>query len=113
MRISDWSSAVCSSDLLAPDLAHDHAIGVHAQAPAHEVGKRHLALALDVALPTLERADVGVEVGVAVEAQLEVVLEADEPLLGLALVDEGPAHRLLAIGRASWRTGGWQYGWIQ
>src|SRR3546814_7027803 len=97
MRISDWTSDVCSSYLLlAPDRAHDHASGIYAQAPANEVGKQHLALALDVALPALERDDVGGEVGVAVEAQLEVVLDGDEPLLGLDLVDEGPEHRRLA-----------------
>ena len=78
-----------------PDLTHDHPVGVHAQAPAHEGGQVDLALALDVLLPGLQRHHVGVQVGVAVHAQLEVVLDGDDPFVGTDLVEQRPQQRRL------------------
>src|SRR3546814_10816796 len=50
MRISDWSSDVCSSDLLA----HDDAIRPHAKRVLDEVALSDLAPALDIGRPGFE-----------------------------------------------------------
>ena len=62
-------------DLVAPDLADDHPVGVHAQAHPHEVGGGDLADALDVRLAGFERDAVGVELGEPVEPELELGLD--------------------------------------
>ena len=61
----------------AADLADDDPVGAHAQRVAHEVADRHLALALDVGRPRLERDHVRL-----LEPQLGVVLDGDDPLAG-------------------------------
>ena len=66
--------------LFAAGLADDHPVGAHAQRPAHQLGQADPALALQVRLAGLQRHHVGVELGEAVQAQLEGVLDGDEPL---------------------------------
>ena len=80
-------------DLGAADLADDHPLGVHAQRGADEVGEGERADAFGVGLAGLERLVVGVEVLEAFEADLEGVLDRDEPLVGRDLVDEAAQGR--------------------
>ena len=68
-------------DLGAADLADDHPVRGHPQRPPHQLGQGDLPLALDVGLPRLHRDDVGVGAGVPVQAQLERVLDGDQPLV--------------------------------
>lgn len=73
-------------DLIPPGLAHEDPVGVHAKAVSDEVGGGDGALAFDVDLPDLEGYHVGVQIGVAVEAQLQGVLDGHQPLAGRNLV---------------------------
>ena len=66
----------------APHLADDHPVGVHPKAGAHDVGEGERADALGVGLAGLEGLVVGMEVVEVLEADLERVLDRDEPLLG-------------------------------
>src|SRR3546814_2872009 len=128
MRISDWSSDVCSSDLrLAVRLAgqaHDaaHALGEVVVAGARRVGSR-LAEAGDRAVDEAGMALLQVVVAepVAREVPDLVVLDQDvavadqlgRQLLALGLGDVDADGALVAvggeIGRASWRERGCQY----
>src|SRR3546814_11571039 len=117
MRISDWSSDVCSSDLLrrADPLEHLHVPGVGRRAVQRLRSERVLA--------ELDRYVRVVEVGEATDLGVgqEEVPEAGLLGLGLGAVEhleltrrEGPrvgpslheAEVLLQIGRASGREGG-------
>src|SRR5438552_3827816 len=61
--------------LRAANLAHDYAVGSHAQRVANEITDRDLALALDVLGSALEPQDVPLD-----EPQLGGVLDRDDPL---------------------------------
>src|SRR3546814_1037200 len=96
MRISDWSSDVCSSDLRAP--RHDNfGVGLLAQGPAHRLPRlphrlvSHRAAVEDDRAPRARRLDGGPD--------------------GLALGDIEPATEIddLQIGRASCRARVCQY----
>ena len=78
-------------DLVAAHLADDDAIGVHAQAHADELGGGDLPDALDVGFAGFERDDVGMEVGEAVEAELEFGLDGDDALVGRDLARQARA----------------------
>src|SRR3546814_17457392 len=104
MRISDWSSDVCSSDLVAVRLC-----GVLGALLGDQLFLRQLAdegLRQDIAelhlARHLHRRDlVGEEGAQRLEREALTVLQAHEGLGHLAAVVE--------IGRASGRERGWQY----
>ena len=80
-------------DLLAAGLADDDPVGGHAQRPADQLGQADPALAFQVRLAGLERDDVGVQLGEAVEAQLEGVLDGDQPLGRVGCPPPSPGAR--------------------
>src|SRR3546814_14851613 len=107
MRISDWSSDVCSSDLLLADALHLVAVAVGELRPA--LGGQ----ALHPADPA--------RIELTAEVVVEEFLAVDAAALGhaqhLALVGQQAAvqavelvDKLLPIGRAACRTRVWQYG---
>src|SRR3546814_13625762 len=80
MRISDWSSDVCSSDLLP----QDDAVRPHPKRVADKIARRHLARAFQIGGPGFQPHDMALA-----ELQLGRVLDGDE---ALAVVDEGRPH---------------------
>src|SRR3546814_12404328 len=80
MRISDWSSDVCSSDLLP----QDDAVRPHPKRVADKIARRHLARAFQIGGPGFQPHDMALA-----ELQLGRVLDGDE---ALAVVDEGRQH---------------------
>ena len=80
----------------APDLAHDDAVGPHAQGVAHQVADAHLARALGVGRPGLQPHHV-----LAREAQLGRVLDGDDPLAAGDAPGEGVEQGGLAGPRAA------------
>jgi hypothetical protein len=83
-------------DLVAENLADDHAARVHAQRAADELGHRDGALPLAVGQAFLERDGVGVQFGEVVEAKLKRPFDGDEPFLGRDLVGQRAQQRRLA-----------------
>ena len=67
-------------DFFARASPDDDPIRRHAQRPPHQIGKGDLPFAFDVRLSSFERDDIRMQIGVAVQAQLEGVLDGDEPL---------------------------------
>ncbi len=82
-------------DLVAADLADDHAVGVHAQAHADEVRCGHFARALDIRFACFERHAVGVHISETVEAQLQLGLDRHDPFRRGDLRCERAQHRRL------------------
>ena len=88
-------------DLLATGLADDHPVGRESQRPAHEIGQADAALAFEVRLAGFERDDVGVQLGVAVETELEGVFDRDEPLPWRDVGRHGAEQRRLSSADAA------------
>src|SRR3546814_17264687 len=109
MRISDWSSDVCSSDLLVLQAA----VGVQQLAMGLRVEQAalvELALDLDQQVGKLaqqrRRGGLVVHVGAAAAILREHAAQQQQ-VLGLdALLGEPGAGRMVETGRASWREGG-------
>src|SRR3546814_10339012 len=80
MRISDWSSDVCSSDLLP----QDDAVRPHPKRVADKIARRHLARAFQIGGPGFQPHDMALA-----ELQLGRVLDGDE---ALAVVDRSEEH---------------------
>src|SRR3546814_16481207 len=81
MRISDWSSDVCSSDLLP----QDDAVRPHPKRVADKIARRHLARAFQIGGPGLQPHDMALA-----ELQLGRALDEDE---AVAVVVEGRQDR--------------------
>src|SRR3546814_20804975 len=96
MRISDWSSDVCSSDLLRQD--HVIPVGCHVRDRAHQQASGAAAMGSDavgrgVAFPDEVVGDVDdVGEGVLLAQQLAVVVQPATPLLATADVGAGVVH---------------------
>ena len=80
-------------DLVTANLTHDHAVRAHPQAHADEVCGCDCTDPFDIGLASLERDAVGVELWVAVDAELELRLHSDDPLLRRDLGGEGSKSR--------------------
>src|SRR3546814_5068928 len=95
MRISDWSSDVCSSDLPT----------------AHRLLKALTAEGLILQQPSTKRYQLGMlvsELGLAVQTTLDVRMLARETLERIASFTKDTVY--LQIGRTSGRERGWPYG---
>ena len=79
-------------DLVAADLADDDPIRVHAQTHSHQFRCGHLPCALDVRLASLECDAVGMDIGEAVQAELELGLDRHDALARRDLRGERPQH---------------------
>src|SRR3546814_7203072 len=88
VRISDWSSDVCSSDLLRPAILNVHASGGRAMMAAAAEAARETAEELGIARPRV--------VGVTVLTSLDA---GDLQDVG----QQGPLEAQVEIGRASCR----------
>src|SRR3546814_16058119 len=98
MRISDWSSDVCSSDLKVEDIAWNWRNGVGDMAPLLiEASNLVDVLVLNTALPSGSGPDMRWIIS-------SVVTESGKPVLAVP-----PATKKLAIGRASCRARVCQY----
>src|SRR3546814_16912169 len=109
MRISDWSSDVCSSDLLEPRQAD----GIALQFSQQPAFRAVLAQAADQGLERLGLVWVAIRY---VDAAIAAFLVVDQ-LEGIggaaqAAAAEAVAVELQQIGRASWRGRVGQYVWI-
>src|SRR3546814_19175112 len=118
MRISDWSSDVCSSDLTVERVRHDAASGIERLQDAV------VALAFCPRRLSIDRQDDQVAAGEGlVQCRNRPLLEMDAAgfrgrakipggILGVhRLAQYAQRHGLRAgdeIGRASWRERGWQ-----
>ena len=80
----------------AADLADDDPVGPHAERVADEVADAHLALALDVRRPRLERDDVPLQ-----QPELGRVLDRDDPLVRGDEGRDGVQERRLAGARTA------------
>ncbi len=80
----------------AADLADDDPVGLHPQPRPHQAVHRELADAFEVGVAGFEVDVVGVQLGEVVEADLEGVLDGDDPLGRGDLVDQATQQRGLA-----------------
>ncbi len=66
--------------LIAAGLPDDHPVRAHPQRPADQLGQADPAFAFHVGFAGLQRNDVGVQFGEAVQPQLQAVFDGDQPL---------------------------------
>src|SRR3546814_14908511 len=93
MRISDWSSDVCSSDLLP----QDDAVWPHPKRVADKIARRHLARAFQIGGPGFQPHDMALA-----ELQLGRVIDGDE---AAAVGDGGDRKSVVEGRRGSVRVG--------
>src|SRR3546814_16505062 len=106
MRISDWSSDVCSSDLALVEAIGGGPGGIADIAPAAQMPLADMCCRIAGILEQpRDRRQLGIEpIGLSGRCIERAIADiVDEPDLGR----ETPGHE---IGRASWRAQGGQYG---
>src|SRR3546814_19391333 len=111
MRISDWSSDVCSSDLIAPERRCDRGIGKAKRAAGGDRGGRVLSVVrpLEVGPVRLTPEDTAIDMEPAVDHLHAVARAAGGRHLGQLGADVAGDPAGLEIGRASCREKVCQY----
>src|SRR3546814_15585436 len=110
MRISDWSSDVCSSDLDGPSQRVARAIDLVKARYAEALRVEELAAAAHMSPSALHQRFKAATTMSPLQFQKQLRLQEGRRLMLSEGMEAAAAGHRVGLGRGSWRERGWQYG---